>query len=334
MATKELDYSVVTQRVDCVFGHDHYITAKIREDKSLDTVYTTCSADKAETEGLILLGTDPMKTCLGYMDVFLKHIKNEVNHYDLNPLYRNTFLYMAGQPIASSVSHKSTERKAEQLAEVQRVEAEKSEGLVQRRLREFMAKSVGNAIARKFRITQEEDGHYTFNVLKGMTYDHRARKDVGGNPVPIADRKNGEWRLRYGWDQNTDVFAHTGRWGGDCAFCGVSGNRDHDDKKGHIRKTTQGIFKALQASSQAGIRIVRDGVLDKDGDPVEFKYRSNSKKFIGVVLPEPAPVVRDWTEDEYAAETEGSRDEGILRDFIEGLPNPPAGNKGHLTGPY
>jgi hypothetical protein len=302
MAQKELDYSVVTQRVDCVFGQDHYITAKIREDKSLDTVFTTCSADKAETEGLILLGTDPMKTCLGYMDVFLKHIKNEINHYDLNPLYRNTFLYMAGQPIASSVSSKSTERKAAQAAEVARVEASKSEGLVQRRLREFMAKSVGNRMARKFRITQEDDGHYTFNVLPAPTYDHHARKDVGGDPVPIADRKNGEWLLRQGWDNNALVYAHTGRWGGDCPFCGVSGNRDHDEKKGHIKKTDKAIFKALQASSQAGIRIARDGVLDKDGEPVEFKYRANSKKFIGVVLPPPPPVVQDWTEDEYAAE--------------------------------
>jgi hypothetical protein len=298
MAKKELDYSVVTQKVDCVFGHDHYITVKIREDKTLDTIYTTCSADKAETEGLILLGTDAMKTCLGYMDVFLKHVKNEINHYELNPLYRGTFLYMAGQPIAASVSTKSQNRKQEAAVEARRVEAEKSEGLVQRRLREFMAKSVGSRMSRKFRITQEDDGHYTFNVVTGTTYDHRARKDVGGDSVPIADRKDGVWVLRQGWDANDRVYAHTGRWGGDCAFCGVSGNQHHDEKKGHIAKTNKAIFKALQASSQAGIRIARDEVLDKDGDPVEFKYRSNSKKFIGVKLPEPLPVVRDWTEEE------------------------------------
>lgn len=296
MATKELDYSVVTQRVDCVFGHDHYITVKIRQDKSLDTIYTTCSADKAETEGLILLGTDPMKTCLGYMDVFLKHVKNEVNHYDLNPLYKNTFLYLAGQPIASSVSTKSQARKQEAAVEAQRVEAEKSDGLVQRRLREFMAKSVGRKKAKKFVITKEDDGHYTFNVMSASTYDYRLQKDVGGTPVPIADRRNGEWVVRHGWEDNAGVYQHTGRWGGACTFCDVDGNQHHDEKKGHIKKTNKAIFMALQASSQAGIRIARDDVRDKDGEPVEFKYRSNSKKFIGVKFA-PAPI-QHWHEDE------------------------------------
>jgi hypothetical protein len=299
MAKKELDYSVVTQRVDCVFGHDHYITVKIREDKSLDTVYTTCSADKAETEGLILLGTDAMKTCLGYMDVFLKHIKNEVNHYDLNPLYKNTFLYMAGQPIAGSVSSKSQTRKTEQAAEVKRQEAVASDGLVQRRLREFIAKSVGNRMAKKFSITKEEGGHYTFNVLSAQTYDYRKQTYIGGVPVPIADRLNGEWVVRHGWDSNEETYRVTGRWGGMCDFCGVDGNSHHDEKKGHIKKTNKAIFKALQASSQAGIRIARDGVVDKNGDPVEFKYRANTKKFIGVKF---APAPFDYSEEEYAAE--------------------------------
>lgn len=299
MAKKELDYSVVTQKVDCVFGHDHYITVKIREDKSLDTIYTTCSADKAETEGLILLGTDPMKTCLGYMDVFLKHVNNEVNHYDLNPLYKNTFLYLAGQPIASSVSTKSNTRKAEQAAEAKRAENEKSDGLVQRRLREFISKSIGARKAKKFAITKEDDGHYTFNVMSASTYDYRLQRDVGGTPVPIADRRNGEWVVRHGWEDTKGVYEHTGRWGGACAFCDVDGNSHHDEKKGHIKKTNKAIFMALQASSQAGIRIARDGVLDKYGDPVEFKYRANSKKFIGVKF---APAPFDYTEEQYAAE--------------------------------
>lgn len=299
MAKKELDYSVVTQRVDCVFGHDHYITVKIRDDKSLDTIYTTCSADKAETEGLILLGTDPMKTCLGYMDVFLKHVNNEVNHYDLNPLYKNTFLYLAGQPIASSVSTKSNTRKAEQAAEAKRVENEKSDGLVQRRLREFIAKSIGGRKAKKFVITKEEDGHYTFNVMSASTYDYRLQRDVGGTPVPIADRRNGEWVVRHDWENTKGVYQHTGRWGGACAFCDVDGNSHHDEKKGHIKKTNKAIFMALQASSQAGIRIARDGVVDKNGDPVEFKYRANSKKFIGVKF---APAPFDYMKEDNATE--------------------------------
>ena len=293
---KKLDYSVVTQRVDCVFGHDHYITVKIQEDKTLDTIYTTCSADKAETEGLILLGTPAMKTCLGYMDVFLQHVKG-ANVYNLPTEYRNTFLCKAGEPIAISVGTKNAIRKAEAAAEVKRQEDEKSEGLIQRRLREFIAKSVGNKKATKFSIVREEDGHYTFNILSEQTFNYRTQAHEGGQPVPLADRRNGEWVVRHGWDTNLETYKVTGRWGGQCEFCGVDGNSYHDEKKGHIRKTNNAIFKAMQASSQAGIRIARDGVLDKNGDPVEFKYRANSKNLIGVKF---APAPFDYSEKEYA----------------------------------
>lgn len=299
---KKLDYSVITQRVDCVFGHDHYITVKVNEDKSLGNITSTCSADKEETEGLILLGTPPMKTCLGYIDVFLKHATEGKGLYDLPQEYRGTFLSLAAAPIQDAVNSKKRRRETERAEAAEREKAQASEGLVQRRLREFIAKTLGTKRANLFSIRKEEGGRYTFNVQSNPTFDYRKQAHVAGTSIPIADRVDGVWVVRHDWDANEEVFRHTGSWGGDCTFCGGRGNRGHDRKKGHVRQVTKAMFLAMQASSQAGIRIVRDGVLNKDGEPVEFKYRANSKNLVGVTFA-PAPFAYLTEEEDAPTDT-------------------------------
>ena len=290
-----MGHATITQNVDCIFGHDHTITVEVNSDNTLGNVTTSCSADKEETQGLILLGTDPMKTCLGYMDCFIKHATREVsfNSYGNSAPreYMGTMLYLAATPIANEIQSKKNKRKRLQDAIATTEARKKEESLVCRRLREYMAKwvAVGPAHA-AFAILQEEDGHYTFNVKFDDSYDYRTQTQRPGKCLPIADRRNGVWEVREDWEHGGEVYNRTGSWGGTCVTCGAHGNRDHDHTNNHRKTFVKKAFIAMQATSAAGMKLIKDyEALETDEfrkqEPLEFKYRANQKQFLGVRLP-------------------------------------------------
>lgn len=276
-----MEYAEIRQTIDCVFGSDHQITVKVNDDGTLGTVFSTCSADKAETEGLILLGTDPMKTCLGYMDCFLKHVNGEIAHYSLPTVYQNTVLACVGNPLKAKVEAKKSVRLRAKQEEETKEAAKASEGMIARKLREYMVRHIGSR-NEAFAIRKEDDGHYTFNLVTSTRYDSTARKHVPTTFKTIADRVEGEWVVRYDWDDGGNIFRVTGHYGGWCEPCGKHGRRGHDETAGHMRAMTKVAFVAMQATSKEGMRIHKDDVRDKDGEPVTYTYRKNSKKLVGV----------------------------------------------------
>lgn len=291
-----MGHATITQNVDCIFGHDHTITVEVNSDNTLGNVTTSCSADKEETQGLILLGTDPMKTCLGYMDCFIKHATREVSYGSYGNQapkeYVGTMLYLAATPIANEIQNKKNERRRLQDAIETREAKKKEESLVCRRLREYMAKwvAVGQAHA-GFAILQEDDGRYTFNVKMDDSYDYRSQTKKPGKCLPIADRREGVWVVREDWEHRGEIYNRTGSWGGTCVTCQAHGNRDHDETKGHRKTLVKKAFIAMQATSSEGMRLIKEyEARDTDAarveEPLEFKYRANQKKFVGVRLPE------------------------------------------------
>jgi hypothetical protein len=293
-----MDYAVITQKVDCVFGHDdHLITVTITDDRTLKTITSTCSADREETDGLILLGTDPMKTCLGYIDCFLKHAKNETSGYDLSNLYKNTFLYFAGSAVATTNKEKRDARLREQAETKAKLEKEKGHDVVSRRLQEILegTAGIGHQTAAYMRVRKAEDtGKYTFYTGTGSEYSYTTRLRGPENWVPVATRQEGVWVLRHDWE-TCGAHNTVSSWGGECAFCHLDGHRDHSDKKGHRRKFTKALMIGLQATGQAGMRLMKEGLTDKNGDALTFKYRKNSKQVMGVRVEE-APC-RVYNED-------------------------------------
>jgi len=291
-----MGHATITQNVDCIFGHDHTITVEVNSDNTLGNVTTSCSADKAETEGLILLGTDPMKTCLGYMDCFIKHATRQVqfNSYGSPQppsAYKGTMLFLAAGPISHEIQSKKNERQRLQDALATKEAERKEESLVCRRLREIMAKwiVIGPAHA-GFTIVQEDDGHYTFNVKFDAEYDYRTQTKKPGKTLALADRRDGVWVVREDWEHRGEVYHRTGSWGGTCVTCGNHGNRDHDETKNHRKTFVKKAFIAMQATSAEGMKLIKDyEALETDGlreqEPLEFKYRANQKEFIGVRLP-------------------------------------------------
>ena len=276
-----MEYAEIKQRIDCVFGDDHQITVKVNEDGTLGTVFSSCSADKAETEGLILLGTDPMKTCFGYMDCFIKHVGGETSAYNLPKIYQNTVLCNVGGPLKGKVEAKKAARLREK-QEAEAIEAaKKTEGMIARKLREYMIRHIG-ARNDAFAIRQEDDGRYTFNLVTGTRYDSVSRKHVPTSFKAIADRREGMWVVRHDWEEGGNIFRVTGHYGGWCEPCGKHGRRGHDETAGHMRAMTKVAFVAMQATSKEGMRLHKDNVCDKEGNPVTFTYRKNSKKLVGV----------------------------------------------------
>jgi hypothetical protein len=291
-----MGHATITQKVDCIFGHDHTITVEVNSDNTLGNVTTSCSADKEETQGLILLGTDPMKTCLGYMDCFIKHATHEVSYTSYGRTapkqYMGTMLYLAAGPIANEIQNKKNQRRRLQDAISAKEAAKKEESLVCRRLREIMAKWIVIGPANQgFSILQEEDGHYTFNVAMDARYDYRTQTTKPGKHYPIADRRDGVWVVREDWEHGGSIYNRTGSWGGTCVTCGGHGNRDHDETKGHRKTLVKKAFIAMQATSAAGMKLIKKyEALETDGaraaEPLEFKYRANQKQFLGVRLPQ------------------------------------------------
>jgi hypothetical protein len=230
-----------------------------------------------------------MKTCLGYIDCFLKHAKNEVNSYDLSDLYRNTFLYFAGGAVANTNKEKANARAREKQEAAAKAEREKGHDVVTRRLQEIMESTVGlgHGTANYLRVRKNEDtGRYGFWVGAGSDYNMITRQRGPDRWTQVATRVDGQWVLRHDWDENDKVYQTVGTWGGDCAFCHLDGHRGHSDKKGHRSKLTKAMFLGLQATSQAGMRLRKEA--DAQDKVVEFKYRKNSKNILGVKL-EPAP---------------------------------------------
>jgi len=293
-----MEYAEIRQRIDCVFGDDHQITVKVNEDGTLGSVFATCSADKEETDGLILLGTDPMKTCFGYMDCFIKHVDGATNPYSLPSVYQNTVLCNIGGPLKQKVeAKKSLRMRAKQDAEAK--EAAKSiEGMIPRKLREYMVRHIGERNT-AFAIRQEDNGRYTFNLVTGTRYDSTSRKHVPTSFTAIADRVDGDWVVRYDWDDGGNAFRVTGSYGGWCEPCGKHGRRGHDETAGHIRNMTKVAFVGMQATSKEGMRLHKDDVRDKDGERVTFTYRKNSKKLVGVRFGE--YVVPETPENTYSS---------------------------------
>jgi hypothetical protein len=293
-----MEYAEIKQRIDCVFGDDHQITVKVNEDGTLGTVFSTCSADKAETEGLIHLGTDPMKTCLGYMDCFIKHVDGEINPYSLPSVYQNTVLCNIGGPLKQKVEAKRGLRlRAKQDAEAKEAAAS-VEGLIARKLREYMGRHIGNR-NEAFAIRQEDNGRYTFNLVTETRYNSTSRTHVPTSFKPIADRVDGDWVVRYDWDDGGNIFVVTGRYGGWCEPCGKHGRSGHDETPGHIRNMTKVAFIGMQATSKEGMRLHKDNVCDKEGNPVTFTYRKNTKKLVGVRFGE--YVVPETEENTYSS---------------------------------
>ena len=293
-----MEYAEIKQTIDCVFGSDHQITVKVNDDGTLGTVFSTCSADKAETEGLILLGTDPMKTCLGYMDCFLKHVNGERSYYDLPRVYQGTVLCVVGNPLKDKVQAKVRARQAEKDDTAAKEATKASEGMIARKLREYMVRHIGSR-NEAFAIRKEDNGRYTFNLVTGTRYDSTARKHVPTTFKTIADRVDGEWVVRYDWDDGGNIFRVTGHYGGWCEPCGKHGRRGHDETAGHMRAMTKVAFVAMQATSKEGMRLHKDNVCDKEGNPITYTYRKNSKKLVGVRFGE--YVVPETTENTYSS---------------------------------
>lgn len=283
--------AIITQNVDCIFGHNHTITVEINADNTLGNVTTSCSSDSEETRGLILLGTDPMKTCLGYMECFIKHATGQVNYGSYSSAapkeYEGTMLYLAAKPIADRIRRKQVERQQQKEETEASERAQKEESLVCRRLREFMARpDVIGAAAAGFAILQEDDGRYTFNVKFDKTYDYRTCTYHASESLPLADRREGIWVVREDWEHKQRIYNRTGSWGGKCVTCQAHGNRDHDDTKNHRKILVKKAFIAMQATSALGMQLIKQYESEEcPEEPLEFKYRANQKQFLGVRMP-------------------------------------------------
>lgn len=288
------EYAVITQRIDCVFGSDHQITVKINDDRTLSTVSSTCSADKAETEGLILLGTDKMKTCLGYMECFINHSTGKTrNTYDLPKVYKDTVLSLAATPLANEILSVQRARLRLKEEEKRLEEAVVTDNLVSRRLGEYMQRHLG-AQTKAFSIRKEENGCYTFCAAGEKRYDASRGGYYNAEHTPIADRVDGVWVLRNGWDSGK-LYNMTNYYGGKCSVCLIDGRTGHDESAGHIRKVNKAAFIGMQATSKEGMRIHNEGILDKDGEPFSFTYRKNTKKLVGVTFaPTEEEIARDY----------------------------------------
>lgn len=282
-----MEHAVIQQRVPCIFGDDHLITVEVGSDNTLGVVTTTCTGEaKEETEGLILLGTDPMKTCLGYMEAFLKHVNNPKASYsqDFCDEYRGTLLHLVGGTINAKVRAKQEARLKLVKEQEHLEEAKATSNFVCNMFKEHAYNALGPA-AHGIIFTKHEGNTFTASVVRPNTrYDYALQKSVQVKPAPIADRVKGEWVIRRGALIPGAIAFCTLDYGGRCVHCQAKGNRNHNGSQKHEKTLIKNVLIGLQATSAEGVRLTKSGITDKNGDPFSFTYRANMKqeKLIGV----------------------------------------------------
>lgn len=282
----------IVENVDCVFGKDHTITVRIDKDKHIKYLGCDCYPDKDEVEGMIALGTDEKKTCLGTMRAFIRHVNNQkdkngyqTNYYGMsreNPVYGNSVLYLIATTLESAISKKKRDR-GDLKAELESYK--EKESVVCRQLRNVITREVG-PVNTCFELRHTDADLYTFNLRHAAhtTYDYNLRKSVTKfrGSVPVATRIKGVWQVEADWKALLKDSYQTR----ECLYCGLTGHNNHNSTKGHARKSAAAMFIALQCTSREGLRLRKDNVVDKKGEPVKFKYRAGSKTLVGVEIKE------------------------------------------------
>ena len=281
-----MEHAVIQQRVSCVFGDDHLITVEVGTDNTLGVVTTTCTGEaKEETEGLILLGTDPYKTCLGYMKAFLKHVNNENPSYNqtFDKEYKGTLLHLIGGTLNDKVRGKAEARRA-LVKEQEAIEAAKAtSNLVCDMFKEHAYKALGPAADGIIFIKNPDNTYKACVAGRTSRYDYSTRKSVPLDPPAVADRVKGEWVIRPGALEPESAAFMTLDYGGRCVHCQAKGNRNHNTSVKHEKTLVKNVLIALQAASAEGVRLTKT-VVDAEGNTPTFTYRANMKieKLIGV----------------------------------------------------
>lgn len=281
--------STLIQNVKCVYGRDHVVHIRVDQEKKVEYIGCSCYKNKEEVEGMILLGADPLKTCLGQMKLFLSYITTnkdlegtKFSSYKVSqtaPDFTSSLLYQVSPIIQSNIQGKQSRRnklKSEILA------LQETESVVSRRLRAIMAREIGPC-NRYFSIRQDDTDHYSFYTVGKETrkWDSvQSRNLIMPRPLAkIAERRKGVWYMDRWWQDRIEAL-EVGRG---CPFCGLQGRYKHDDTASHMTKVKKAMFIALQSTSKAGLGIRRDRVLDKKGEELyKFTYRKKAKHLVGI----------------------------------------------------
>lgn len=269
--------TTLVETVPCVFGENGYhdVTIVLNENKMLEDIKCGCDEAREETEGLILLGTDEMKTCLGHRNMFIKQAKECItSSYGLPNEFTSTLLFSLGTVVAARVSKIRREREAEAEREKARRAMEAENDHVTLRLNEIISKALGDEPARVIQIVRREQGGkkvYCLGTRGGRAYNQNR-----GPFRTIAVRDQGEWVFPETFTEKGEWLNTTSSWGGFCGVCKGDGYRGHNHTKSHTKNMVKAIMIAGQATSSAGMRL-----LQKNPDH-EFKYRKNSRTLVGV----------------------------------------------------
>lgn len=268
--------TVLTELVPCVFGPGglHEVTISLNENQMLDDIKCGCDEARAETEGLILLGTDEMTTCLGIRNTLIKHVSGEESvAYRLPIAYQKTIVSKVGDIAARAAREVRTQREnlARQEA-IQKQIAEETDHITDR-LNQSIRNELFTTQAEVIEVVRR-----TINDTRTYVLGSRVGRGYGspGAVKGIAVRRNGTWvfpksfREHSGWQ---DIISD---WGGTCGVCCGDGYRGHCRTKTHTKNMEKAIMFAAQVSS-------RDGMALKAADPEhEFTYRKNSRKLVGI----------------------------------------------------
>jgi hypothetical protein len=275
-----MNETTIVQEVDCVFGENHAITLVISEDNTLAYIGCDCYSHKRETEGLIALGTDEMKTCLGQMTYFLKVIKDEVQtYYGMPEPYKKLLISSLATRIGDKIKNKRYKRA---ILKSEREKLNETESVVARRLRKFMKERIGS-LNESFLINRVDNELYELYALTQAETAYKAKNIVPNMPTSspsLAFRKKGIWYVNDDWESLLEKAWSARR----CPFCNIQGNNDHSTSKAHKRNIAKVFFIALQSTSARGIRMTLDNTLDSKGEPFKFTYRKGMKDIIGVVV--------------------------------------------------
>ena len=267
--------TVITESVPCVFGPGgrHEVTITLNDKYMLEDIKCGCDAEREETEGLILLGTNEMSTCLGQRNTFLKHIKGESEYRLAREYQASAILFRVGSLVQSNVANLRRQRELEQQELQKRAQEEAENDHVTLRLNGIIRETIGEEPASVVSIVRRERNGQPMYVL-GVRGE-RQYPNPRGQLRTAAFRVQGEWLFRENYMRQAWTST-VGSWGGHCAVCQGEGYRDHNGTKKHEKIIEKTIMLAAQATSGEGVRLA------KADSEYEFTYRKNKKHIPGV----------------------------------------------------